>query len=133
MPRILVIDDDVLVRETIGTMLRLEGHEAALAPRGEEGLRRCREQAFDLVICDMPETGGMETVTAIRRLSTEIPIITLTDPEDAMGEGDPDDAFSLHMTHLAGATATIAKPFKPRALFALIGQCLGGKAPHTSQ
>jgi len=71
MVNILVIDDDALVRETIRTMLQLEGHEVALAPHGEDGLRRFREQAFDIVICDifMPRKGGLETVAEIRRIS----------------------------------------------------------------
>jgi CheY-like chemotaxis protein len=50
MVRILVIDDDALIRETLKTMLQLEGHE--VTPHGEEGVRHFREQAVDLVICD---------------------------------------------------------------------------------
>ena len=42
MARILVIAADALIRETLNTMLQLEGHEVALAPHGEEGLRHLR-------------------------------------------------------------------------------------------
>jgi len=123
MARILVIDDDALVRDTISLMLRLEGHEVALAPHGREGLQRLQEQPFDLVISDIvtPRRRGLETVSAIRRTSTLIPIIVMT--------GDPGDAPDLDRARRAGATATIPKPFKPRDLFALIRQCLTGEGP----
>ncbi len=72
MARILVIDDDALIRETLKTMLQLERHEVALAPHGEEGVRHFREQAVDLVICDtfMPRHGRMETIAAVRSVPT---------------------------------------------------------------
>ena len=134
MVNILVIDDDALVRETIRTMLQLEGHEVALAPHGEDGLRRFREQAFDIVICDifMPRKGGMETVAEIRRISPDVPIIAMTGGAgDVPDTGTPDYAHYLHLTRLAGATTTIAKPFRPRDLFALIGKSLGDGKPST--
>src|SRR5262249_40542422 len=66
LARILVIDDEALIRETIKAMLEIEGHEIALAPHGDEALRQFRMQAFDLVICDLftVRRDGTETVSA---------------------------------------------------------------------
>src|SRR5215467_14523342 len=85
MARILVIDDEALIRDTIKAMLEMENHEVLLAPHGEEALREFQAQPVNLVICDLftTRTDGMETVSAIRRLAAEVPIIAM-----AGGTGD---------------------------------------------
>ncbi len=135
MARILVIAADALIRETIKTMLQMEGHEVALAPHGAEGPRQLREQAVDLVISDifMGRGGGTETLAAIRRMSRDIPIITMVGGAgDIPDSRDQDYAHYLQMMRLVDATTTIAKPFKPRDLFALIRQCLDAAGPPTA-
>jgi CheY-like chemotaxis protein len=131
LARILVVAADALIRETLKTMLQMDGHEVALAPHGAEGLRHLREQAVDLVISDifMGRGGGTETVAAIRGISRDIPIITMVG-----GAGDIPGlcAQYLQMMRLIDATTTIAKPFKPRDLFALIRQYLDGAEPSTT-
>jgi CheY-like chemotaxis protein len=121
-----VIDDDALVRETIRTMLEMEGHEVTLAPHAEEGLWHFRQQAFDLLICDLftPRRGRTETVSAIRLISPDVPIIAMTG--GSRDTSDADHGPDFHTAAPAGTTATIAKPFKPLDLFALIQQCLNG-------
>jgi CheY-like chemotaxis protein len=135
LARILVIAADALIRETLKTMLQMEGHEVALAPHGTDGPRHLREQAVDLVISDifMGRGGGTETVAAIRRISRDIPIITMVGGAgDIPDSHDEDYAQYLQMMRLVDATSTIAKPFKPRDLFALIRQCLDDPGPSTS-
>jgi CheY-like chemotaxis protein len=135
LARILVIADDALIRETIKTMLQLEGHDVALVPHGDDkALQRLGEQSIDLAICDifMRRGGGTETVAALRRLAPGIPIITMAGGAGHVPDPrDEDHAHYLQMTRLVDATTTIAKPFKPRDLFALIRQCLGEAAPPT--
>lgn len=129
MARILVIAADALIRETLKTMLQLNGHEIASAPHGEQSQQRFREQAAELVICDISirRGGGTETVSAIRRISPDIPVITMMGAAGrAPDSGDDDYAYYINMMRLIDSTATIAKPFKPRDLFALIRRCLGG-------
>lgn len=135
MARILVIATDALIRETIKTMLQMEGHEVALAPHGAEGPRQLRKQAVDLVISDifMERGGGTETVAAIRRISPGVPIITMVCGAGVIPDSrDQDHAHHLQMMRLVDTTTTIAKPFKPRDLFALIRQCLDGATPSTT-
>ncbi len=54
MPRILVIDDDELVRGTTKAVLERTGHEVTLAVDGEDGLRQFQREFCDLVVCDSP-------------------------------------------------------------------------------
>jgi CheY-like chemotaxis protein len=65
----------------------------------------------------------METIAAIRSVSPDVPIIAMTAGARDMPEADDRNrGQDLHMP--VGATATIAKPFRPLELFGLIGQCL---------
>ena len=129
MAHILVIDDDELVRSTVRAMLESGGHETVLAVDGEDGLRQFQRQAFDLVLCDvfMPRKEGLETVREIRQISRDTPIISMTGslPASEGGRLDPD---FLRMSGALGATRTIAKPFRPRELLALVKECLGTTA-----
>ena len=125
MARILIIDDDELIRGTVQRILALAGHEPVLAVDGEDGIRQFHSQQFDLVLCDvfMPRKEGLETVREIRQLSARIPIISMTGsiPASDSGRLDPD---CLRMSGALGATRTIAKPFRPRELLALVRECL---------
>ena len=126
MARILVIDDDELVRGTVQAMLQSDGHEAVLAVDGDDGIRQFRRQLFDLVLCDvfMPQKEGLATVREIRQLSAGIPIISMTGSVPANDGGLLDPDF-LRMSSALGATRTLAKPFRPRELLALVKECLG--------
>jgi CheY-like chemotaxis protein len=68
MARILVIDDDALIRETLKTMLQLERHEVALAPHGEEGVVFPRTSPIRICDTFMPRRQH-ETIAAIRSAS----------------------------------------------------------------
>src|SRR3981081_2850538 len=66
--RILVIDDEIDIRESLETLLDLEGYEVDLAQNGPEGERRLEQRAYDLVLLDlmMPEKSGMEVLRDVR-------------------------------------------------------------------
>jgi DNA-binding response OmpR family regulator len=125
MARILVIDDDELIRGTVQAILASEGHEAILAADGEDGVRQFHRQPVDLVLCDvfMPHKEGLETVREIRQLSAGTPIISMTGSIPG-GEGGRLDPDFLRMSSALGATRTIGKPFRPRELLALVRECL---------
>ena len=84
MARILIIDDDSLVRDALVLMLEHEGHEVMEAANGREAIRIIREWQPDLVITDiiMPETDGFETIRELRNTAAELKII-------AISGGDP--------------------------------------------
>jgi CheY-like chemotaxis protein len=68
-PRILVIDDEPDVRETLAALLRLDGHDVQTATDGRDGLERIGRNPFDLILCDlrMPEMDGRALYDEVRR------------------------------------------------------------------
>lgn len=66
--RILIIDDDILVRESMKPILERSGYEAIVAKSGAEAIDLISREVFDLIITDirMPEMNGIETLKAIR-------------------------------------------------------------------
>jgi DNA-binding response OmpR family regulator len=77
--KILLVEDEATVRETLATNLRAEGYEVDTAADGVEGLRLAREGAPDLIVLDLmlPEMDGLSVCRIVRRES-DVPIIMLT-------------------------------------------------------
>jgi CheY-like chemotaxis protein len=75
--RLLVVDDDPLLRELHATVLRIYGYEVATAADGVDALEQLAEEAFDLVLTDrqMPNLDGVSMVLALRSAGSVIPII----------------------------------------------------------
>ena len=82
MSRILIIEDELNVRENISELLQLEGYEVAVAENGQVGFYLATTEPFDLVICDilMPIMDGFEVVKRIRHhpRTQTLPVIFLT-------------------------------------------------------
>ncbi len=78
--RILVIDDEDVVREIFQRLLKSEGYRADFAPSGEEGLKLSREREYDAVILDvmMNGIGGLGTLQELRKAEQYIPVIMVT-------------------------------------------------------
>ena len=78
--RILVIDDEAPVRETLAEMLVAVNHKVELAGSGQEALQKMRQHAFDFVFTDlaMPEMDGWETARSIRKDWPEVKIVLVT-------------------------------------------------------
>jgi CheY-like chemotaxis protein len=130
MARILVVDDNDLILQTVRTMLERAGHQVAVAVNGRDGLRQLRSASFDLVITDilMPELEGMEMMRALRQSSSAIPIIAMTGGPSGR---NPDSRSAgpdyLRMARTLGATQTIGKPFTGPQLLALVAECLSAR------
>ncbi|MGE0118564.1 MAG: response regulator [Dongiaceae bacterium] len=132
MPRILVIDDDEMVRSTVKAMLESRGHEVAVAGDGDDGLRQLRKRPFDLVLCDifMPNKDGIGTLREVRRTNADVPIVIMTGGSPSAGRlGERADVDYLHMARLLGATRTIGKPFTINQLTTLVEQALTAGRP----
>jgi CheY-like chemotaxis protein len=79
--RILVVDDDPLVRETCPALLRTLGHQVAVASSGYEALGMLGHEAqWDVVLLDqnMPGLDGVETLQRLRQLPSRMPVILAT-------------------------------------------------------
>jgi PAS domain S-box-containing protein len=78
--RLLVIDDDARVRQTVAGLLRSAGHHTVEADGGREGLTRFVPEEFDLVLTDlgMPEVNGWDVAAAVKARHPACPVILLT-------------------------------------------------------
>jgi two-component system response regulator MprA len=110
-PRVLVVDDDRAVRESLRRSLEFNGYEVELAGDGAEALARIPAIAPDAVVMDvmMPRLDGIETTKALRSAGNDLPILVLT-ARDSVG----DRVEGLD----AGADDYLAKPFALEELLA---------------
>src|ERR1700726_1620186 len=78
--RVLVVDDEVDIRESLETLLSLEGYSVDLAENATEGLKRAESVSYDLILLDlmMPDRSGMEVLQDIRERDTETPVFMIT-------------------------------------------------------
>jgi len=77
---ILIIDDEAAIRESLETLLELEGYRIVTAENGEEGLARIAERPFDLILLDfaLPDRNGLEILTDIRDRDPNLAVIMIT-------------------------------------------------------
>ena len=78
--RILVIDDEIDIRESLETLLTLENYSVDLAQNAVEGLRRAEAANYDMILLDlmMPDRSGMEVLREIRERDAETPVFMIT-------------------------------------------------------
>ncbi len=78
--RILVIDDEADIRESLETLLTLENYSVDLAPNAVDGLRRAESANYDMILLDlmMPDRSGMEVLREIRERDAETPVFMIT-------------------------------------------------------
>ena len=103
-PRVLVVDDDKAVRESLRRSLEFNGYDVSLAGDGAEALAQIAASGPDVVVMDvmMPRLNGIEATRALRSAGNDVPILVLT-ARDAVG--DRVDGLD------AGADDYLTKPF----------------------
>ncbi|SMO66814.1 DNA-binding transcriptional response regulator, NtrC family, contains REC, AAA-type ATPase, and a Fis-type DNA-binding domains [Saccharicrinis carchari] len=113
MAKILVIDDQKSIRNTLKDILEYEKHEVALAEDGEMGVKLFDKDKFDLVLCDikMPNMDGMEVLEAIMAKSHDTPVVMIS------GHGNIDTAVEAIKK---GAYDFIEKPLDLNRLLVTI-------------
>jgi len=120
--RILVVDDDQAVRDSLRRALILEGYDVEIAEDGTSALRSLAQSAPDAVILDLqlPDIDGLEVCRRLRITGDPTPILMLT-ARDAVG----DRVEGLD----AGADDYLVKPFNLAELFARLRALLRRRAP----
>jgi DNA-binding response OmpR family regulator len=120
MAKILVIDDDAMLRHTITKILRRGGYEVVTAEDGARGMAALRKERPDLVITDivMPDQEGIQTITQIRREARDTKIIAVS------GGGIVGNVDFLSMAQQLGAHDVLAKPFLAEDLIGRVRNCL---------
>ena len=120
MARILLADDDPILRATAGAYLADAGHLVSEACDGVVALRLLGEETYDLLIVDMlmPEADGLEVILQVRRTDQRLPIL-------AVSSGGRMDVSSLLRPAAAfGATATMSKPLLKTPLIEMVESLL---------
>lgn len=122
--RVLIVDDDPQLRETVTLVLQTQDYQVFAAPTGKDGLSQAANAAPDLIILDvmLPDMEGFEVVRELRRLSN-VPVLMLT------GRTESTDIVSGLDS---GADDYLTKPFKPDELLARV-RALLRRVPSTDQ
>ena len=110
--KVLLVDDDATLRQTLGIALRAEGHEVLLAADGRSALQAAAEDQPDLLVLDLglPDLSGVEVLRQLRTWSA-LPVVVLSARD---GSRDKVEALDL------GADDYVTKPFGTDELFARI-------------
>ena len=119
--KILLVDDDDLVRGVLSAMLEASGYEVSTASDGLEGLEMVEKIVPDLVITDviMPFKEGIESIIEIKKIFPDMKII-------AISGGDRFGKTSyLDIARKLGASASLVKPFTRDVLISTVEEVLG--------
>ena len=110
--RVLIVDDEAMIRNVLKEYVEFEGNEAFEASDGMQAVKLCKENDYDIILMDvmMPMLDGFSAVKEIHK-SKDIPVIMLS----ARGE-ECDKLFGFEM----GADDYVTKPFSPKEVMARI-------------
>src|SRR5256885_898275 len=108
---VLIIDDEVGIRESLQTLLELEGYDVETAANGEQGIARLGDRSFDLVLLDLalPDRNGIDLLAEIRAHAPQLSVIMIT------AYGTVENAVKAMQ---AGAANFIQKPWDNEKLLA---------------
>jgi CheY-like chemotaxis protein len=111
--RILLVDDEAAVRQTMAALLRASGHEVTEAESGAAGLVQLETTPVDLVLTDlgMPEVTGWDVARAAKARRASLPVVLLTGWGDQVGTEAPPDA---------PVDRVLAKPVSHQTVLAVI-------------
>ena len=78
--KILIVDDEPALRQTLGAILKREGYAPVMVGTGHEGISKLREDHFSLVFLDikLPDATGTKLLPQIHQIHPELPVIILT-------------------------------------------------------
>lgn len=127
LKRLLFVDDEPAIRETLSVILRRYGFTVTLAATVEQSLDRIRTQTFDLLLCDLNiegERDGFEVIRTMREVRPNCVTIVLT--------GHPDDESETKSAQL-GVDDYITKPTSADILVALLAEKLAARQANMVQ
>lgn len=118
--RVLVVDDDPVIRELLDAVLSHAGYLVTLAASGEAALEHLSHSVVSLVVLDvaMPRMNGLDVVAAIRRRRAAPPVVMVSARTD---EETVTEALAR------GCSGYVAKPFKPRDLLVRLSRALSAR------
>jgi CheY-like chemotaxis protein len=120
MARVLVVDDEAMVREALGKTLERDGHQVDQAENGQEALERYRENRADVVVADlfMPVMDGLEFISELQKEDPDAKIVAIS---GSVYRGEP---RFLQIAGRMGSVRTLVKPVTPEELTAVVRELL---------
>lgn len=121
MPTILLVEDEVLLREGIQEVLEVHGFKVIGAADGVEALEWLEQVSVTLVITDlvMPNMNGVDFIERVRQTHPDLPIVVTSG-----STGSVMKRLGIESIRVPGAMASIMKPFKASELMAVIKQVM---------
>jgi DNA-binding response OmpR family regulator len=118
--RILIIDDEASLRQTLARILQRVGMDVTTAGSGKEGLSLVSQQSFDLIYLDvrMPDMNGLEVLKAVHSQFPDMPVVLFT--------AQPDVSSAVEALR-QGAKDYLVKPIKPQTLIDRTQAILAGQ------
>ena len=119
MIKVLLIEDNLEIRENTTEILQLEGYEVEVAQNGIIGISMAKETLPDVILCDimMPAANGWEVIKELKhdKKTYGIPFVFIT---ASVEKKEAEEGFKL------GAVAYIRKPFDPKELLTTLENVL---------
>lgn len=111
--KILIVDDELIVRESLGGWLERDGHTVDKAASGEEALEKCEKNRYDILLLDIKMEGmsGLEVLKRVRENDPDVSVVMIT------AYGSIPSAIEAMKS---GAYEYLLKPFDPDELMVLI-------------
>jgi DNA-binding NtrC family response regulator len=111
--KILIVDDELIVRESLGGWLERDGHKVDKAASGEEALEKCEKTRYDILLLDIKMEGmsGLEVLKKVKENDPDVSVVMIT------AYGSIPSAIEAMKS---GAHEYLLKPFDPDELIVLI-------------
>ena len=115
---VLIVDDESEIRESLETLLTMEGFAVQTAASGEDGLVQIGDRPFDLVLLDLalPGRDGMDILSEIRSHDPRLPVIMITARVETSLEA---------RVSASGVVCLLRKPFETDHLVGWLNKLLG--------
>ncbi|MDH4260494.1 MAG: response regulator [Gammaproteobacteria bacterium] len=138
MTRVLIIDDEPDVRDSVGKLLAKAGYDVHVLATAAAGLEVYQKFGADLVITDviMPEQNGVDLIRALRVVGGKVPVIAISGGGNFGASNYAPGAITttafLAAAQKVGADAVLTKPFEGRELLDLVRDLLvrAGSSPN---
>jgi CheY-like chemotaxis protein len=122
--RVLVIEDDFILRDLMGEWLLAAGYPVSVAEDGAAGIADAQAQQPALIVTDMhmPGTSGAAVISEVGRICPGVPVIAISGHFRSHRGPTPEEAIAL------GAARTLAKPFKRKDMVGVVMELIGPAA-----
>ncbi len=129
MAKILLVEDDDLVRDMLTQVLERASHTVIIASNGEEATEVLRNEKPDIMVTDiiMPKKSGITLISEVKNRHPNLEIIAIS------GGGRLDPTGYLDLSETLGASVSFEKPIDNTALLMAIDLLLHGKKDHSAE